>query len=269
MTAQLPFYTDDADTTEKGKFHLEISNAHDILQRDAYPAKRQNTFVFTLNYGVTNKLEVGVNVPVITLSSSRIVQPTNVSGQGDTQFGIKYRLLDERDGSKLPALSAVFYVEAPTGSVQKQLGSGIVDYYLYGIIQKSVTKKTKLRLNGGVVFSGNSSAGLIGIQRDRGQVFTGNASLVRDFTDRVTLGVEVFGAIDSSGKLDRWSTHHTTRRKLRVNKKTYTVVRDSRRKILIEPKGRCAPWIRLRFLVTGQTFIAHWSFHICHLSFSG
>ena len=203
VSAQLPFYTDDADTTEKGKFHLEIFNEHDILQRNAYPSKRQNTVVFTLNYGVTSKLEVGVNVPVITLSNSRIVQPGNLSGQGDTQFGIKYRLYEEREGSKLPSFSTVFYVEAPTGSVQKQLGSGIFDYYLYGIIQKTLTKKTTGRLNGGIVFSGNSSTGLIGIQTARGHVYTGNASLVRDFTERVKLGVEVFGAIDGSGKLDR------------------------------------------------------------------
>ncbi|PYS68913.1 MAG: hypothetical protein DMF69_18625 [Acidobacteria bacterium] len=202
-SAQLPFYTDDADTTEKGKFHLEIYNEHDILQRGAYPAKRQNTLVFTLNYGVTKKLEVGVNAPVITLSSSRTATHRTVTGQGDTQVGVKYNLVDEREGSRMPALSAVFYVEAPTGEVKKQLGSGLVDYYLYGIVQKSVTKKTKLRLNGGVLFSGNSSTGLIGVQAERGQVFTGNISLVRDFTDRLKLGVEIFGALSTRESLSR------------------------------------------------------------------
>ena len=202
-SAQLPFYTDDADTTEKGKFHLEIYNEHDILQRAAYPAKRQNTLVFTLNYGVTNKLEVGVNAPVITLSSSRTATPRNVTGQGDTQFGVKYKLVEEREGSRLPALSAVFYIEAPTGEVKKQLGSGLVDYYLYGIVQKSLTKKTKLRVNGGVLFSGNSSTGLIGVQAERGQVYTGNASLVRDFTDRLKLGAEIIGAISNRPSLSR------------------------------------------------------------------
>ena len=55
--AQIPFYTDDADTTAKGKFHLEIYNEHDVLQKTSYPTKRQNTLVFTLDYGLTNKLE--------------------------------------------------------------------------------------------------------------------------------------------------------------------------------------------------------------------
>jgi len=201
--AQLPFYTDDADTTPKGKFHLEIYNEHDLLQRSAYPTKRQNTLVFTLDYGITDKLEFGVNGPLLSLINSQTVSPRDVSGIGDTQFGLKYNFLAEREGSKRPALALVFYVEAPTGNSQKQLGSGLVDYWLYGIMQKSLAKKTKGRLNGGVLFSGNSSTGLIGIRTSRGQVYTGNGSVVRDFGDRLKLGFEVFGAVTGSFALDR------------------------------------------------------------------
>src|SRR5690349_13484664 len=72
--AQLPFYTDDTDTTPKEKFHLEVYNEHDLLQSSAYPAKRQNTLVFTLDYGITDKLEFGINFPYLTFDNSRIVQ---------------------------------------------------------------------------------------------------------------------------------------------------------------------------------------------------
>jgi hypothetical protein len=201
--AQLPFYTDDADTTPKGKFHLEISNEHDLLQKSAYPTKRQNTLVFTLNYGLTNKLELGINAPLLTLINSKTVSPRNVDGIGDTQFGMKYNFLAEREGSKRPAMALVFYVEAPTGNTQKQLGSGLVDYWLYGVIQKSFTKKTKGRLNGGVLFSGNNSTGLIGIETQRGHIYTGDGSIVRDITDRLQLGVEVFGAVTGSFVLNK------------------------------------------------------------------
>ena len=102
-----------------------------------------------------------------------------------------------------PALSAVFYVEAPTGDSQRQLGSGLTDYWLYGIFQKSLAKKIRGRLNGGVLFSGNNSTGLIGIEAQRGHIYTGNGSLVRDFSDRLTLGAEVFGAVTSSFALNR------------------------------------------------------------------
>ena len=203
VQAQLPFYTDDADTTPRNKFHIEISDEHDLLQASAYPTKRQNTLVFTLNYGITDKLEAGVNAPIITFSNSRIAARRNVSGNGDIQFGLKYKFLSERENSKMPALTAVFYVEAPAGNVEKALGSGLYDYWLYGIMQKSITKKTKVRLNGGILFSGNDSTGLIGVRAERGHVYTGNASIVRDFNDRLKLGIEVFGAVTGSFHLNR------------------------------------------------------------------
>lgn len=201
--AQLPFYTDDADTTPKRKFHLELSNEHDWLQRSSFPGLRQNTTVFTLNYGLTDRIELGVNAPLIKIFNDRFSRLGSPSGIGDTQFGVKVRLLDEREGSKLPATSVVFYVEAPTGSTRKQIGSGLFDYWLYGVLQKSFTKRTTGRLNGGILFSGNESTGLVGIQSARGQVFTGNGSLVRNFTPRLRLGVELFGAVTSNFALSR------------------------------------------------------------------
>jgi hypothetical protein len=100
-------------------------------------------------------------------------------------------------------MSVVFYVELPTGSVKKQTGSGLIDYWLYGVLQKSLTKRITGRLNGGVLFAGNSSTGLIGIESTRGQVFTGNGSLVRDFTPKLTLGAELFGGVTSNFNLTR------------------------------------------------------------------
>src|SRR4030095_32256 len=201
--AQLPFYTDDADTTPKGKFHIEVYNEHDLLQASAYPAKRQNTLVFTLDYGITDKLEFGINAPYLTFFNSRIVERINLSGVGDAQFGLKYNFYAEHEGSRLPAMAVVFYFEAPTGNAKEQFGSGLNDYWLYGILQKSFTKKTKGRLNGGILFSGNETTGLIGINSTRGQIYTGNGSLVRDFSERLKLGAEVFGAVTGSFKLQR------------------------------------------------------------------
>ena len=201
--AQIPFYTDDADTTEKGKFHLEFFNEHDWLQKSSHPGKRQNISSFTLNYGLTNRIELGINTPVIKIFNDRESMRGNPIGIADFQFGAKARLRDERKGSRLPAMSVVFYVEARTGSTRKQIGSGTTDYWLYGVLQKSLTKRTMGRLNGGVLFAGNSSTGLIGIQVARGQVFTGNGSLVRDFTPRLKLGIELFGGVTNNFNLSR------------------------------------------------------------------
>jgi hypothetical protein len=203
VQAQLPFYTDDADTTPKGKFHLEISSELDWLQESSLPGKRQSTSVFTLNYGLTDRIELGVNAPYIGIFNERTSSLGNPHGIGDTQFGVKIKLREEREGSKLPAASMVFYVEAPTGSTRKQLGSGLVDYWFYGVLQKSLTKRTTARLNGGVLFAGNDSTGLIGIESTRGQVFTANGSLVRNFTPRLRLGAELFGGVTNNFNLSR------------------------------------------------------------------
>ena len=202
-SAQIPFYTDDADTTDKGKFHFEFFNEHDVLQRELYPAKRQNTANFTLDYGVTKRIEFGINAPLLTISDAKVSGIRGVTGNGDTQLGVKYRFHDEHEDSKLPALAAVFYVEFPTGSTTKQLGSGLIDYWLYGVAQKSLTKKTTFRLNGGILFAGNESTGLIGISTTRGRVFTGSGSITKDFTPKFRLGAELFGAVTGNFQLSK------------------------------------------------------------------
>jgi len=201
--AQIPFYTDDADTTEKGKLHFEFFNEHDWLQQSSLPGKRQNTSNFTLNYGLTDRIELDINAPVLKIINSQESSLGSPLGLGDTQLGVKVRLRGEREGSRLPAMSVVFYVEAPTGSTKKQTGSGLTDYWLYGVLQKSLTKRTTARLNGGILFAGNNSTGLIGIEGTRGQVFTGNGSLVRDFTPKLKLGVELFGGVTNNFNLSR------------------------------------------------------------------
>jgi len=201
--AQLPFYTDDADTTDQGKVHFEFFNEHDILQKALYPGKRQNNANFTLNYGITKRIEFDVNAPLLTIINARTSPLGNPTGIGDTQFGVKYRFYDERDDSRLPAMAVVFYVEAPTGDTSKQLGSGVTDYWLYGVAQKSLTKKTKGRLNAGILFAGNSSTGLVGIRTTKGQVFTGNGSITKDFSSKLRLGVELFGAVTSNFQLSK------------------------------------------------------------------
>ena len=203
IRAQIPFYTDDADTTAKRKFHLEFFTEHDWLQKSSLPGLRQNTANLTLNYGLTDRVELGVNVPFINVLNDRSALSGNLSGIGDVQFGLKARLRDEREGSWLPAMSVVFYAEAPTGSTRKQIGSGLMDYWLYGVLQKRLTKRTTGRLNGGVLFAGNDSTGLLGIRQVRGQVFTGNGSLLRSFTPKLTLGAEVFGGVTNNFNLSR------------------------------------------------------------------
>lgn len=156
---------------------------------------RQNTISFELNYGLWRNLEIGVEAPLITIVNARdpSVAERIVTGIGDTNFSAKYNFRREREDSKLPAMTVTFNLEVPTGDVDRQLGSGLADYALNSVFQKSLGAKTVLRANGGIIFSGNTVTGAIGI-RARGTVLTGGASLVRQFAPRLYLGAEVAGA---------------------------------------------------------------------------
>jgi hypothetical protein len=200
--AQQPFYTDDADVTEKGKLHFQFGNEYDLLQRVSYPAKTQNTSVLELDYGLFKGVEVGIDAPLLALHSAVGVNPRTAVGIGDLDLHLKYNFYTEHENSRLPAMTLSMSIELPTGDVSKQLGSGVIDYFLNGILQKSLTGKTKLRLNGGILFAGNTTTGDIGI-RARGRVFTAGSSVVRQFTKKLDLGVEITGAVTSNFQLSK------------------------------------------------------------------
>ena len=192
--AQQPFVTDDADVTDRGKLHFEFSDQLDLLQPEAFPNLRQNTASFELAYGLFENVEVSVESPLIAIFNARGTTPRTAFGVGDTNLSVKYNFLREREGSRRPALAASFGVELPTGDADRQLGSGVEDFTLNGILQKTLTERTTWRVNGGVIFSGNTLTGAVGI-RTRGVVYTGGTSLVRKFTPRLDLGAEVTGAV--------------------------------------------------------------------------
>jgi hypothetical protein len=192
-SSQQPFLTDDTDVTPKHHFHFEFSNELDSLQRSSFPGIRQNTADFELDYGLLSGVEIGIEAPVITIDNAPGITPGTASGLGDINLSLKYNLLAEPEHSRLPAVALALNLELPTGDLKRQLGSGLSDFYINGILQKTLTSRTRLRLNGGILFSGNETTGLIGI-KTRGTVFTGGASLVRQFTSRLDLGLEITGA---------------------------------------------------------------------------
>ena len=200
--AQQPFYTDDADVTPRGHFHFEFSNEMDLLQRSSFPTVKQNTADFELDYGLFEGVEIGIESPWLTLFKSAGTIPKTPSGIGDTNVSVKYNFHKERENSRLPAMTIGVNLELPTGDTKRQLGSGLSDFFVNGILQKSLSKKTKLRVNGGILFSGNETTGVIGI-KTRGTVATGGVSLVKQFTPKVDLGVEVTGALTKNLELSK------------------------------------------------------------------
>jgi hypothetical protein len=200
LVAQLPFYTDDPAVTEQGRWHFEFFNEFDALQLQ-YPNVRQNTANFKLNYGLPFNLELDVDVPYLAIF--RDAEVPDAAGGGDTNLGLKWEFHRESPGSHAPALGASFYVEFPTGDVGRQLGSGVIDYWLNFISQKSLSDKTRVTLNLGYLFAGNTSTGVLGIQTTRGHVYTGGLSILHDFSARLTLGGEIYGGYSNNGNLGR------------------------------------------------------------------
>ncbi|HTS38461.1 MAG TPA: transporter [Candidatus Solibacter sp.] len=198
LAAQLPFYTDDPAVTDPGVLHFEFFNEFDGLQSSQFPDLRQNTANFKINYGLKHNLELDLDFPYLNIY--RAAGTASATGFGDTDLGIKWNFHKASAGSWVPALGASFYTEFPTGDEQNGLGSGLSDYWLNMIAQKPFTEKIRMNANFGFLFAGNTSTGAIGVQTKRGHVFTGGLSLLRDFTPRLSLGIEGYaGFADTSG----------------------------------------------------------------------
>jgi len=200
--AQQPFYTDNADVADYHRWHLETNNEYDVLPFSSHPSLGQDTQTIKFSFGPFRNCEVGMDFPLIVIRNDPYSGLGNPFGLGDTDFSIKYNFYREKEGSWWPAITASSNIEPPTGDPKRQLGSGLTDYYLNGILQKTLSPKNTLRLNGGATFAGNTATGVVGI-KTRGTIFTGGASLVRQFTAKLDLGMEVYGGYTTNFSLSR------------------------------------------------------------------
>lgn len=201
LSAQMPFYTDNADVTDRGTLHFEFYNELDALQSAQYPDLRQNTANFKVNYGLPKNLELDFDIPWLFISRASGTQDS--SGNGDADMGIKWNFYKAPHPRGIPSLSASLYIEFPTGDERQSLGSGLTDYALNSIAQEAISDKTRVNGNFGFLFAGNTSTGVLGIQTTRGHVYTGGLSLTHDFNPRLTLGGELYGAFDDNNGLGK------------------------------------------------------------------
>ena len=156
-----------------------------------------------VNFGLGHGLELDLDSPLLAIANAPSTVPLTPVGFGDTNFGVKYNFRDERPGSSAPALSTALYIETPTGNAATGLGSGLIDVWTYLVVQKSLNSRVTLRFNGGYLFTGNTSTGVLGIETTRGHIVTGSASLVETISKRWTLGAELVGALSNNPGLDR------------------------------------------------------------------
>lgn len=199
--AQMPYYTDDTEVTEPGTLHIEVFDEIDALQSAQYPDLRQNTLNLKINTGLPFGLEMDVDLPYLAIY--RAPGSGTSRGIGDTNFGLKWKLRDSDVQAHRPAVAASFYIETPTGDTRNGLGSGLSDYWLNLIAQEPLTDRTRCNVNLGILFAGNTSTGVVGIETTRGHVYTGGLSVIHDFNERFSLGVEVYGGMADNDGLHR------------------------------------------------------------------
>ncbi|MEP6963291.1 MAG: hypothetical protein ABI995_14515, partial [Acidobacteriota bacterium] len=75
---------------------------------------------------------------------------------------------------------------------RKQLGSGLADYGCNSVAQHAYKNGWTLRVNNGMIFSGNTLTGVIGL-RAKGFVYVGGFSLTHPVTPKLQLGAELTG----------------------------------------------------------------------------
>jgi hypothetical protein len=202
VDAQQPFFTDDADVALRHHWHLEMSNEYDILPHSSLPSLRQDTQTVKFSFGPFENCEVGMDFPLIAIFNSQSSGIENPFGLGDTDYSIKYNFHKEKEGSRWPAITGSLNIEPPTGNTKLKLGSGLTDYYLNSIFQKTLSPKNTLRINAGATFAGNTATGVVGILT-RGTIVTGGTSFVRQLTTKLDLGLEIYGGHTINADLGR------------------------------------------------------------------
>lgn len=200
--AQAPFVTDDTGVAGYHAWHFEFNNEFDFLKHSDLPNLRQDTANFKVSYGVLKNVEVGFDNQLIQISTApNPVYPDAAFGYGDLDLSTKWHITDEKRFR--PGLGASLNIEVPTGDERKQLGSGLTDYFLNFIIQKSLPWHNTIRLNPGVYFAGNTLTGVVGVKSTRGRVYTGAVSVVHDFSPRLDLGAELVIADGNNNLLSK------------------------------------------------------------------
>ena len=202
LRAQQPFYNDDADVVLYHHWHFETNNEYDFLPGSSFPNLRQDTQTIKFSYSAFRNCEIGMDFPVLVIFNSNTSPLGTPFGIGDTDFSIKYNFLKEKNGSRRPAITVSLNIEPPTGNSKLQLGSGLMDYYLNSVFQKTLSPKNILRINGGATFAGNTLTGAVGI-KTRGTILTGGTSLTHQFTKKFDLGFEVYGGYTAKIALGR------------------------------------------------------------------
>ncbi|HEX7931866.1 MAG TPA: transporter [Paraburkholderia sp.] len=170
-----PFVTDDPEPVEYHHFEITV-DAEGTVRHDrndgALPAAE-------INYGLANNLQVSVRS---ALAFSQEAGESHHYGIGDTELGLKYRIITEAENGIRPQISFAPSVVFPTGKEVRGLGDGHTRILLPLWVQKSFGSWTTYG-GGGYV-----------LNRDSGgkNYWVAGWAVMRQVTEKLQLGGELF-----------------------------------------------------------------------------
>jgi len=131
--AEPPYITDDPEPVEYQHWAIYFASLF-FKQPEAWTGTGPHLEV---NYGPLPNVQLHVITPLVFYAPS---QGSNSYGYGDTALGIKFRFIQESDW--VPQVGTFPLLEVPTGSHDRNLGSGHLQTFLPIWLQKSVGKWT-------------------------------------------------------------------------------------------------------------------------------
>lgn len=168
-----PFFTDDPEPVDYRHWEVYLASQYQKTEE----ARLGTAPHIEVNYGAAPNLQLHVIAPA---QFDRPAGGPTSYGYGDTEWGAKYRFIQETDHR--PMVGTFFLVEAPTRDADRNLGNGKTQVFVPIWLQKSWGSWTAYG-GGGYWFNANSDVGNGG--------FTGWL-LQRDLSKSFTLGAEVF-----------------------------------------------------------------------------
>jgi hypothetical protein len=152
--AELPWFTEEAETLDRNTFTFDLGLAYRKEPRDfGVPPRRESQwdlaqFRFSMGLGPAAELQVsGVPLTRIELEDQSFLEP------GDFVLGTKLRLLGEKN--RRPALGLLWEVKLPAASDEEGGATDETDFFGFFLLSRSVAERHRLHFNLGVGILGD------------------------------------------------------------------------------------------------------------------
>jgi hypothetical protein len=176
--AAIPLITDDTGTQGKGKFQLELFGEY-ASDRDEGFTNKDSSFSATLTYGIIDPVDLVLTIPYESWRAEGSEPVGKGDGLGDLIIEARWRFF-EKDGFSF-ALKPGFTI--PTGSDEKDLGTGRMTYRLFVIASKEMNPWA-FHLNVGYIRNNN-------FEDDRKDIWRASFAATVDVTKNLKLAGDV------------------------------------------------------------------------------